>query len=93
MSEYELATLVFRDATLAIREQTLWVAIAEVVVTLLIGVGQIAIVWIGIRAMQRAGDIRAQEQDRRHTEAQNNHTQAMTALRELIVRTGRGAGT
>ena len=86
MSEYELATLVFR-------EQTLWVARAQVVVTLLIGLGQIAIVWIGIRAMQRAGDIRAQEQDRRHTDAQNAHAEAMTALRELIVRTGRSAGT
>ena len=85
MSEYDIATL-------ALRQSTLWVAVAQVLVTLLIGAGQIAIVWIGIRAMQRAGDIRAQEQDRRHDEAQNNHAEAMTALRELIARTGRSAG-
>lgn len=48
--------------------------------TIAIGVGQIAVVWYGIRAMQRAGDRRAREQDQRHAEA-------MTALRELIART------
>lgn len=71
MSEYELATL-------AIREKTLWVAIGQ----LLIGVGQIAVVWIGIRAMQHAGARRAQDQDQRHAES-------MTALQELIARTSR----
>lgn len=49
-----------------------------------IGIGQIAIVWYGIRAMQRAGDRRAREQDQRHEET-------MTALRELIARTGKAA--
>ena len=69
MTEYEAATL-------ALREGTLWVAIGQ----LLIGLGQIAIVWYGIRAMQRAGDRRAKEQDQRHAEA-------MIALEELIKRT------
>ena len=47
-----------------------------------IGIGQLAVVWYGIRAMQRAGNQRAREQDQRHVET-------MTALRELISRTGR----
>ena len=39
----------------------------------------IAIVWYGIRAMQRADDRRAREQDQRHNES-------MTALWALIAR-------
>ena len=49
-----------------------------------IGVGQLAVAWYGIRAMQRAGNRRAREQDQRHVET-------MTALRELISRTGRAS--
>ena len=58
MTEFETATLAARDAAL-------WVAIAQVA----IGAGQIAIVWYGIRAMQRMGQTRAREQDQRHAEA------------------------
>lgn len=90
MTEFEIATLAFQEATLAfqkstlaiqestlaVRETGLWIAAAPVAVGLI----QAGIVWYGILAMQRAGDRRAQEQDQRHTEA-------MTALRELITRT------
>ena len=81
MNEYEIASL-------AAREAALWVAVAQVAATLAIGIGQIAVVWYGIRAMQRMGATRAREQDQRHeeamTKADQRHEEAMTALNELI---------
>ena len=73
MTEFEIATLAARDAAL-------WVAIAQIAAAIAIGLGQIAVVWYGIRTMQRAGEQRARDQDQRHDEA-------MTALRALIART------
>ena len=73
MDEYELAALALRGAGN-------WIAAAHVAVGLI----QAGIVWIGIRAMHRAGDRRAAEQDQRHAEA-------MAALRALIVRADRSA--
>ena len=74
MTEYELATLAIREAAL----RATW---AQVAATLAIGLGQIAIVAIGIRAMQRAGERRAKEQDQRHAEAMRDqdrrHAEAM----------------
>ena len=55
MSEYEVATLAARHVGIRIA--------AGHVVT---GFGQIAVVAWGIRAMQRAGDQRARDQDQRH---------------------------
>ncbi len=81
MNEYEIASL-------AAREAALWVAVAQVAATLVIGIGQIAVVWYGIRAMQRMGATRAREQDQRHeeamTRADQRHEETMTALNELI---------
>ena len=92
MNEYEIASL-------AAREAALWVAVAQVAATLAIGIGQIAVVWYGIRAMQRMGATRAREQDQRHEEAMTKadqrheetmikadqrHEETMTALNELI---------
>ena len=81
MNEYEIASL-------AAREASLLVAVAQVAATLVIGIGQIAVVWYGIRAMQRMGATRAREQDQRHeetmTRADQRHEEAMTALNELI---------
>ena len=85
MTEYEAATLAFRTAALAVQETGLEVTIAQVAAALAIGIGQIAVVWYGIRAMQRAGAPRAAEQDQRHAEA-------MQALETLIARTGRPGG-
>ena len=62
MNEYEAATL-------ALREIGHWIALAQVVATVVIGCAQIVVVWFGIRAMQTAGDRRAREQDERHAEA------------------------
>ena len=61
MNEYEAATL-------AVRAAALWAAYGQIAATLMIGLGQIAVVWYGIRAMQRMGAVRAREQDQRHAE-------------------------
>ena len=84
MSEFEIATLAHQQSTLALRESALWVAVAQVAATLMIGIGQIAVVWYGIRVMQRAGAQRAREQDQRHAES-------MRALETLIERTAPAA--
>ena len=84
MTEFEIASLALREsaldvskAGLDVSKSALWVAVAQVAASLAIGIGQIAVVWYGIRAMQRTGAQRAHEQDQRHTEA-------MRALDALI---------
>ena len=98
MTEYEAATLAIQETSLRFQEvalgiqeaalalcaSALTVAKWQVAATLAIGIGQIAVVAFGIRAMTRAGERRAREQDQRHDEA-------MTALRELIRRTAPAA--
>ena len=97
MNEYELATL-------SIREWGLWAAFGQIAATVAIGLGQIAIVWFGIRVMRQAGDRRAKEQDQRHTEAmdlqRDQHTETMAALdaqrlalETLIQRTAAGSAS
>jgi len=53
-----------------------------------IGLGQIGIIWYGIRAMTRSTKERADEHDKRHAEAMTpqdkHHTEAMAALNALI---------
>ena len=78
----------YQAATLAIRAAALWAAYGQIAATLVIGIGQIAVVWYGIRAMQRMGAARAREQDQRHeevmTRADQRHKETMAALNELI---------
>ena len=84
MNEYEAATLAFRNASLAAQHAGLWIAGAHAAVGLAVGIAQVAVVWYGIRAMQRAGNQRAREQDQRHAEAMQaldrQHAEAMQAL-------------
>ena len=56
----------FETASLALREATLFTSIAHVSAALLIGLGQIGIVHYGIRTMQKMGDQRAVEADKKH---------------------------
>ena len=107
MNEFELATIAFQEATvafqqasLALRGESLTVAKWQVGATLLIGLGQIAVVAWGIRAMQRATERRAEDardearrrdraDERRDKADERRHTEAMRALEALIARTGR----
>lgn len=66
------------------------IATAHVAATLIVGAGQIGIVWVGIRAMNRSTDERARDrrQHARALDALIRQTDANTlALRELIDRT------
>ena len=74
MTEYELATL-------TLEEVTLWVAVGHLMVALVVGLGKIAMV-CGIRVLERDCECRAREEEQRHTEA-------MTALHEVVARTTR----
>jgi len=78
-------------ATLAVREWTLWVAIAQVAIS----IAQTGIVYYGIRAMIRATDQcgRDAERDRKERaeaaadarrEADRRHAESMAALKALI---------
>lgn len=62
--------------------------IASLLSTIVIGLGQIGIVWYGIRAMTRSSNVRAEENARLAEQQEQRHTEAMTALKELITRTG-----
>ena len=89
----------FETAALALREAALWTAIAHVVVALLIGLGQIAIVYYGINEMKHMGEQRAAQtrkrdkadkrrhkaEKRRHAEAMAGHAQAMAGHAETMV--------
>ena len=84
----------FETASLALREAALFTAIGHVIVALLIGLGQIAIVYYGIREMKSMGAQRTAESKkrdkadkRRHKADIRRHTETMTALDALIRRT------
>ena len=98
MNEYELATL-------SIREWGLWAAFGQLAATVAIGLGQIAVVGFGIRAMHQDSERRFMEHTKRHEErmlalrtlVQQSDASirqldaSTTALRTLIERTGRPA--
>ena len=80
MNEYEAATLAFRTASLAAQHAGLWIAGAHVAVGLAVGIAQVAVVWYGIRAMQRAADRRADESRRLEAADERRHAETMQAL-------------
>ena len=84
MTEYEIATL-------ASRTLGHWIAAGQVAATIAIGIAQVAVVWFGIRAVQRAGDQRARDQDQRHAETMDALAMQRRALETLIVRTAPSA--
>ena len=68
---------------------------ALVAVGLLIGSGQIAVIWVGIRAMDRSTAMRnadraaaLEEMRKRYEAEERRHKKAMVALRAPIERTG-----
>ena len=92
--EIQKSALEIQESTLDIRRTGLWIAAAHVAVGLL----QAAIVWYGIRAMQRATERRAddardearrlaQADERRHTEVMQAFDLQRQALETLIART------
>ena len=75
MTEFELATI-------ALRQDAIWISLA-------IGLGQIGIVWYGIRAMNRSSSERANDrrEHSRSPEALIRQSDAnVRALQELLTR-------
>ena len=62
--------------------------VATLAASIAIGLGQIGIVWYGIRAMTRSAKDRADEHEKRHAEAMTALDIQRQALETLIVRTG-----
>ena len=73
--------------------------LATLATNIAIGLGQIGIVWYGIRAMTRSARDRSDDHEKRHAEAMTaqdkRHTETMAALEiqrqaleTLIIRTG-----
>ena len=76
MSEFEIASLDYRAATLAIREIGIWIAAAHVFVEVL----QTAIVAWGIRAMIRAERARAPQVEAQALVAERRHAENMRRI-------------
>ena len=91
---FQESTVAFQESSLALQESSLavgrtglWISGAHVVATVVIGLGQIAVVWYGIRAMMRAGERREREHERRHAESMRRFDVQARALETLIERT------
>ena len=61
--------------------------IASLTANVVIGLGQIGIVWYGIREFERSNAARAEESARMAQYQEHRHAEAMTALKALIART------
>ena len=90
MTEFEISGLSLKKSSLEVQSHTLWVAVAQVTATVVVSFSQIAVVWAGIRAMQRSCALRAHEQRQRRAEAMCRPDQQCFALDALIKRTAPG---
>ena len=69
----------YEAATLAIREWTLWVAAASLVVSAVIGGLQCFLIWRGLVIMRRAADTRDRALENQRRESDQRHAEAMKA--------------
>ena len=69
----------YEAATLAIREWTLWVAAASLVVSAVIGGLQCLLIWRGLVIMRRAADTRDRALENQRRESDQRHAEAMKA--------------
>lgn len=78
MSEFEIASLDYQTATLAVREWMFWIAAASLAVSAVVGGAQCWLIWRGLRTMERASDAR----DRQLDLAEKRHIENMRRLDE-----------
>ena len=69
----------YEAATLVIREWTLWVAAASLVVSAVIGGLQCLLIWRGLVIMRRAADTRDRALENQRRESDQRHAEAMKA--------------
>ena len=84
MSEFEIASLDSRTATLAARRWANWIAGAALAVSALVGAAQCAIVAWGVREMVRGNRDRMRRAEARTRAADRRHTENMRRLDALI---------
>ena len=86
MTEFEIATLEFTRISL-------WISAIHAFISLIVGVGQCALIWYGLRLMQSGTERREEQSKRLHEETmaalENRHREAMRALEALIERTSK----
>ena len=99
-----MSDLDYEAATLAIREWTLWIAAASLVVSAVIGGLQCFLIWRGLVIMRRAADTRdralenqRRESDQRHAEAMKagaeRHAESMAALNAIAATLAQNTAT
>ena len=74
----------YEAATLAIREWTLWVAAASLVVSAVIGGLQCLLIWRGLVIMRRAADTRDRALENQRRESDQRHAEAMKASADAM---------
>ncbi len=101
MTEFETATITFQNATVAFQNASLWAAYIQAGIAGLVGLVQCALIFYGLKLMQRSNTDRQRQMDlaeKRHEEsmsalqaqavsAEKQHEESMLTLRTLIERT------
>ena len=97
MTEFEIATL-------ELSRISLWISAIHALISLIVGVGQCALIWYGLRLMQRGTERREEQSKRLHEETmaaletrhrenmgaqEARHRESMRALEALIERTAK----
>lgn len=97
MTEFQMATLEFTRISL-------WISAIHAFISLIVGVGQCALILYGLRLMQRGTERREEQSKRQHEETmaaldtrhreamgaqEARHREAMRALEALIERTAK----
>ncbi len=59
---------------------TLWISAVHAFISLIVGFGQCALIWYGLRLMQRGTERREEQSQRLHEESKRWHEQTMAAL-------------
>ncbi len=72
---------------------TLWISAIHAFISFMVGVGQCALIWYGLKLMQRGTERREEQSKRLHEETMaaldTRHREAMRALEALIERTSK----
>lgn len=83
----------FQMATLELSRIGLWVFAIHTFISLIVGVVQCALIWYGLRLMQRGTERREAQSKRQHEETMTaldtRHRESMRALEALIERTSK----
>jgi len=82
--ETAMSDIDYEAATLAIREWTLWVAAASLVVSAVVGGLQCFLIWRGLVIMRRAADTRDRALENQRRESDQRHAEAMKASADAM---------